>query len=370
MVPAMTPRCPFCKDIHANGSARDAAYRESLLQDPENQSSEQTNKLYALTGALKDNEIRILKLLPGSQQMPLVGHLHAAALADNEGIFIGTDQAHVQYTAISYFWGEDRTSRLPIECNSLACALSLEAYRALHRVRHAFNPVYVWIDSLCINQIDNREKAKQVAMMCRIYQGARQVSVYLGQSRDLRSTPSHTRRDAVTFLLELAHDFYLAPKHYAASPRIEHLNSQPEFRIDAMSDSGEFCDDHVAFLEKGLHDLASLSWFRRMWIKQEIWAACSVRVHYGGLTIPWGALKAFQEVYPSILEPHVPPGLRHSLSKLTSKLRKYVRPLNQATTEARLVARGSDASNPFLDSENGMDFVDVHHAANVGLAEC
>lgn len=39
----------------------------------------------------------------------------------------------------------------------------------------------MWIDALCINQLDNEERACQVSMMAQIYAGAEQVLAYLGE---------------------------------------------------------------------------------------------------------------------------------------------------------------------------------------------
>jgi Heterokaryon incompatibility protein (HET) len=40
---------------------------------------------------------------------------------------------------------------------------------------------YFWIDAICINQLDNKERSAQVNMMDKVYQKAEAVDVWLGK---------------------------------------------------------------------------------------------------------------------------------------------------------------------------------------------
>lgn len=366
--------CCFCEDRRAKSTRRDFACRELLLEEPhtepEYRHSKQAARLYGLAGALDDNAIRVFQLLPGSDRTPLAGHLRSASLRTTGGVFLGNNETCEDYNAISYYWGEDKDAYYLIKCNSISFAVSLEAYRALQRIRDEFRPVNVWIDSLCINQLDNKEKSKQVAMMYRIYKGAKQVFVYLGESVAQSPSFSHNVPDAVTFLLDLLDDYYIGRHYLFHTAMNEDTDSRAENRIDNIKYGAESCAHHANFVETGLHHLTKLPWLRRMWIKQEIWAACSVRVQYGGINIPWVALKAWKELYYSTLHNVLPQTHRPRIEESAIELKNYLRPLEQGTFEDHLDAQKPDASNPFLDPVNDRDIISVHNKAEVGLAGC
>jgi len=50
------------------------------------------------------------------------------------------------------------------------------------RTRDAPKNCRLWVDSICINQKDNEEKASQVPMMADIYRRSRQVLIWLGEA--------------------------------------------------------------------------------------------------------------------------------------------------------------------------------------------
>jgi hypothetical protein len=50
---------------------------------------------------------------------------------------------------------------------------------ALRYLRHTYTPRSIWIDALCINQVDRAEKSVQVALMGLIYSQADSVIAWL-----------------------------------------------------------------------------------------------------------------------------------------------------------------------------------------------
>lgn len=54
-------------------------------------------------------------------------------------------------------------------------------YAALKRLRDRDRDRLLWIDQLCINQDDNKEKSVQVVLMTEIYENAQQTVVWLGE---------------------------------------------------------------------------------------------------------------------------------------------------------------------------------------------
>src|SRR3569833_1051677 len=119
------------------------------------------------------------------------------------------------YAALSYTWGQPRTvffaERVPydsgipffIYCDGTRIAATENCYKGLMylgmfagldcvnqtpavtselTVREPYQGSrYIWIDSICINQHDNQEKAVQVSMMSRIYRQAQAVYIWLGK---------------------------------------------------------------------------------------------------------------------------------------------------------------------------------------------
>ena len=129
-----------------------------------------------------EREFRLLILNPGSG---------AAAITCS---LIHSNLRHPRrYIALSYAWGEPlyhsieshRQSLLAgvyIEVNGHRVSVGTNLYSAL---RHLRDPQYsrtFWIDAICINQENIDEKDHQVDLMKEIYQKARLVTAWLGES--------------------------------------------------------------------------------------------------------------------------------------------------------------------------------------------
>lgn len=89
----------------------------------------------------------------------------------------------VSYTALSYAWGAQRLAR-PIIIGDRVCLVSDTVEQALRHLRHETEYKGVWIDQICINQGDDREKSHQVEQMRHIYSGAEEVVAWLGPPFD------------------------------------------------------------------------------------------------------------------------------------------------------------------------------------------
>lgn len=89
------------------------------------------------------------------------------------------------YHALSYCWG-DATPVDTIIIDGAALRITASCATALRRMlRGRPRGRKVWVDAICINQADDAEalaeRGAQVAMMDRIYMGAEEVDVYLGE---------------------------------------------------------------------------------------------------------------------------------------------------------------------------------------------
>ncbi|PMD53636.1 uncharacterized protein K444DRAFT_700269, partial [Hyaloscypha bicolor E] len=91
------------------------------------------------------------------------------------------------YVALSYTWGNtDETSEIVVNGKPVKVRPNLEcALRVLREKGPIRAGMKVWIDALCLNQMDTNEKNAQVPRMREIYQRALNVVVWLGPENPL-----------------------------------------------------------------------------------------------------------------------------------------------------------------------------------------
>lgn len=129
---------------------------------------------------------------------------------------------------------------------------------ALKRLRNPDEEVRLWIDAICIQQVqkrgDNPEKSKQISMMTDIFRKAEQVKVWLGE-------PRQGMKDGITEDNITPEDVKKAVKY------IDMLGNLDDTNHIAGVDQG--------ILDKaGMYDLEPLfkllrrGWFSRRWIVQ------------------------------------------------------------------------------------------------------
>ncbi|KAF2034954.1 hypothetical protein EK21DRAFT_55520 [Setomelanomma holmii] len=119
-----------------------------------------------------EEEIRLLELLPNNgndklKKFPSCRIIHASL------------QKKREYTALSYVWDDSGNSRL-ILLENYSVKVTKNLYDAMMALRPAAEPLVIWIDSLCINQSDTKEKSWQVGLMRDIYRQAHNVIAWLG----------------------------------------------------------------------------------------------------------------------------------------------------------------------------------------------
>ncbi|KAI3328172.1 heterokaryon incompatibility protein-domain-containing protein [Ustulina deusta] len=117
-----------------------------------------------------------------------------------------------------------------------------------------------WIDAICINQDDSihdEEKVNQLQLLSQIYQSAESCLVVLGASDG---------------------SFLQSAIKYLKSGSAEHLKTQTTGRLSSLAFQAE---------KKGLERLFNLSYFRRVWILQEVILSPKIRVLYGLDLVEW-----------------------------------------------------------------------------------
>ncbi|KAF2684197.1 hypothetical protein K458DRAFT_282813, partial [Lentithecium fluviatile CBS 122367] len=91
-----------------------------------------------------------------------------------------------RYAALSYTWGNDGpSSAYTVQCSQRRIETTKNCVDALRRIRSRWKRTTIWVDSICINQQDVRERNHQVSLMKEIYIRAKRVYIWLGNgSRD------------------------------------------------------------------------------------------------------------------------------------------------------------------------------------------
>lgn len=184
-------------------------------------------------------QIRMLTILPGSVDDPINCTLEVQLLSDNP----------VEET-LSYVWG-NHGLREEIQVNSRAISVTPNLFEALSGLRHIDQSRRIWVDALCINQSNSREKSGQVRLMRRIYSTARKAIIWLG-ARDL-SPPEAASWTPIKNLLAQCH------KHLAAD-----VTSLP-----SGEEASQLGVPLLALLMTDLNVVFGHIWWTRMWIVQE-----------------------------------------------------------------------------------------------------
>jgi hypothetical protein len=143
---------------------------------------------------------------------------------------------------------------------------------ALRNLRFQEKERAVYIDALCINQKDNDEKGKQVAIMGQIYRLSGQTIVWLGLEAD-------DSDKALALLQFFASQVRTDPETSTLHPTEQCVDlSLVDVKIPLPYRSGELsCVDHLLDRE----------YFERTWTRQEVTLAPRAMVKCGAQEITW-----------------------------------------------------------------------------------
>jgi hypothetical protein len=117
--------------------------------------------------------IRLLRLLPSERDVrSLQGELFEYRLRSS-------DTSSHPYEALSYVWGDEEKPQ-SISIGSLNLDITRNLYNALLYLRNHDCSRVLWVDAVCINQEDDKEKEDQIPFMAEIYAKATRVVIWLG----------------------------------------------------------------------------------------------------------------------------------------------------------------------------------------------
>lgn len=205
------------------------------------------------------NEIRLMRLLPHEY------HENSLSLPPMCSLFIVSLDQVPEYEALSYTWGDPcELSHICLDGHRVEVRKNLEG--ALCQLRNRTTSKVLWIDAICIDQMNEEERGPQVAKMKIIYAYASKVLVWLGESLD--------NSDLAFSLLNDIH---------------ERLHNEASIQEILKSPEG------LKNLE-GLSLLFSREYWSRVWVIQEVNFARRISVHCGTSTMDWNDMLAVQDI--------------------------------------------------------------------------
>lgn len=235
------------------------------------------------------SEIRLLRLVSTSSDSA-VWH---AALATYDR------RNAPPYVAVSYTWGEKVLQEATVD--GVSVLLRKNCVQDLSQVWRQWPDAYVWVDAVCINQLDLVEKNKQVEMMFETYRRASHIAACLGEHADDSAW--------LMVMVQLLGRLHVRLMRERGLSWIQALNDdEDEVLLHApvwqcfMQALGE---DGFLRLIKAMVCFATRTYWRRLWILQELAAAhrrrgnYSVSIFCGDSSIP--ALVLFS-IFVSILQ--------------------------------------------------------------------
>ncbi|OAK95978.1 hypothetical protein IQ06DRAFT_258054 [Phaeosphaeriaceae sp. SRC1lsM3a] len=249
----------------SNGQKQLAATSSTQSSPIPNQANEY------LYGKLSDptTEIRLLVLLPDIRAEPL-----RCRIKTSKPISVySVDETRSPYAAVSYTWATEdgdasKTQRIHI-CSGddreqwAYLDVTANCEHALQQLRDEHSERVVWIDSVCINQKDLKERNMQVSGMDFIFMCATHVDICIpASSKDFRKA---------LMLLEHRSDI--------------HRN------IERRGDDGH----SYPYIDQ-LTRLFSLRYFSRVWVVQEVVLASKVFLHVGSVVVPFEQ-KTIKRIY-------------------------------------------------------------------------
>ena len=120
--------------------------------------------------------IRLLTIVPGVDEATV-----RCMIGQYKSPVAHTNQQCPAYWSISYTWFPVDPRQI-IELNGQPLSIGYNLWLFLKQLRRAGQRGLLWVDALCINQVNIYDKNAQVAIMRHIYYAALQVFAWLGEA--------------------------------------------------------------------------------------------------------------------------------------------------------------------------------------------
>lgn len=230
----------------------------SLNISPSEQSINSKIASYSEWPIDSESEISILELLPPVSHHPTEIHcnLTTAKLSDEP-----------PYETLSYAWGDSVFSeKIYLPTGYLAITGNLAA--ALRQLRHHKRPRKLWIDAVCINQMDDNEKGHQVMLTAQVYSATRRCLAWLGSGNAQTDTAIGIIKD----LASKAWRFGIPDSVVGPGLDFVSIGEGVQIALRDVADELEF-EALSAFFSQG--------WFSRLWVVQEVCLPSEIAIWNG-----------------------------------------------------------------------------------------
>jgi hypothetical protein len=124
-----------------------------------------------------NDRIRLLRLMPNKDETADIQCELFEYSLQNSG-----KGPHL-YEALSYVWGSP-DNKLPILIHGNSFDVTVNLRAALSHLRDHSIERILWVDAICIDQANKKEKENQIQSMAKIYGHANRVIVWLGEAED------------------------------------------------------------------------------------------------------------------------------------------------------------------------------------------
>ncbi|KAH7156179.1 heterokaryon incompatibility protein-domain-containing protein [Dactylonectria macrodidyma] len=210
---------------------------------------------------------RLLRLQAGTG--PIRCHVFQAYL---------DDESLIPYESLSYCWGSNLLTD-EIFVNGKVLPVTSNLAEALPHLRHVNEDRILWIDAICIDQSNVRERGHQVGCMGHIYSRAERVLIWLGYT-------THLLRPLISSLKGFEkrvppcawRDWLYADPRWCDVWEEAQINATDRHESDHISQKDRF------------KLLTKMPWFSRVWILQEVAKAEKAQI---GCTAGWINARSF-----------------------------------------------------------------------------
>lgn len=164
----------------------------------------------------------------------------------------------VPYEALSYAWGSYERSDM-IMANGRPLGVTNNLHLALSYLRLVNHDRILWVDALCIDQENLKERTHQVGQMAQIYRNAESVIFWLGQATYATNVAMESLR-----ALESANTSAACRSWKKYDERWQSSWTRVQTRLSRRY------TNLVSMQCEGMRDLFTRSWYERVWIIQEV----------------------------------------------------------------------------------------------------
>ena len=218
--------------------------------------------------------IRLLKFTPHVHRW---GTVAECQMLNN----VRVSESTLPYIAGSYEWGSQQGLRaIAVDGRSMSMQQNLYDFlwsliSKKYNDGEFIQPLYLWIDAMCIDQGQSSERNHQVSQMRLIYENAHEVIAWLGRS-ELESEEAFTQAQDLLTASSSSVNRASAADIYQLSRRERGSRVRDSYR--------QRFDSHVS---NSLLELAKRSYWRRVWIIQELLVSQDCKILCGSVMLSW-----------------------------------------------------------------------------------